>query len=152
VIGVGGGGCNAVNRMIEQGLNGVEFITVNTDAQALSRSLTENQVHLGETSTSVRGRAATRDRAESRRESEACSAHAGWRGYGFRDRRHGRRHRPGVAFAVAHRSHVALTVGTVTLPSGAWHNANGASRLKDQVDTLIVIPNDRLQVWTSAPA
>src|SRR5215469_7441149 len=47
VIGIGGGGCNAVNRMVSAGLNGVDFFSVNSDVQALRQSMTENTVHIG---------------------------------------------------------------------------------------------------------
>ena len=67
VIGVGGGGCNAVNRMVEAGLQGVEFIAVNTDRQALNRCLAETKIQIGEKLTRGLGAGANPDSAPQRR-------------------------------------------------------------------------------------
>ena len=92
VIGVGGAGGNAVDHMIEQGVQGVEFIAVNTDAQALSRNKARNQMQLG-THRPGRGRQA---RGGARRGARRPRAHRGSgrrRAHGVHHRRHGRRHR-----------------------------------------------------------
>ena len=79
VIGVGGGGSNAVNRMINLGLQGVEFIAVNTDAQALLKSLAPKRMQIGEKLTRGLGAGAQPEIGQKRR-------------HGLRDGRHGRRH------------------------------------------------------------
>ncbi len=95
VIGVGGGGCNAVNRMIEAGLNGVDFFAVNSDVQALRNSRTENTVQIGNGMTRGLGAGANptlgREAAEESREDLAHDSRR--RGSRVHHRRHGRRHR-----------------------------------------------------------
>ena len=95
VIGVGGGGPNAVNRMIEEGIQGVEFIATNTDAQALTLSKAPVRVRLGDKLT--RGLGAGGDPEVGRKAAEEIRRRTVQRaerlGHGLRHRRHGRRHR-----------------------------------------------------------
>ena len=155
VVGVGGGGCNAVNRMIEAGLKGVEFIAVNTDAQALlnssdadvkldiGRELTRG---LGAGADPDKGRQAAEDHSE---EIEECLKGADMV---FVTAGEGGGTGTGAAPVVAKiaRSLGALTIGVVTRPfSFEGHRRStqadeGVNRLSEEVDTLIVIPNDRL--------
>jgi cell division protein FtsZ len=155
VVGVGGGGTNAVNRMIDAGLKGVEFIAVNTDAQALLMSDADQKVHIGDQLT--RGLGAGSDpqvgRAaaeESRDEIKAALAGADMvfvtagKGGGT-----GTGAAPIIA-EIAKEEIGALTVGVVTRPFGfegrkrAFQADDGILKLKEKVDTMIVIPNDRL--------
>ena len=102
VIGVGGGGCNAVNRMVEAGLQGVEFIAVNTDRQALSRCVAETKIQIGEKLTRGLGAGANpeigqRAAEETLDEISAIIDGADMifvtaSGYGVRDLRYGRRY------------------------------------------------------------
>jgi len=154
VVGVGGGGSNAVNRMIEAGLRGCEFIAVNTDAQALLMSEADQKLHIG-TRTS-RGLGAGADpqigeeaAAESRDEIKEAlkgsdmvfitAGEGGGTGTGGAP----------IIGQVAHELG-ALTVGVVTRPFGfegrkrAEQAQTGIKNLREEVDTLIVIPNDRL--------
>jgi len=154
VIGVGGGGCNAVNRMIEEGIEGIEFIAINTDSQALLKSLAKIKVRIGEKSTRGLGaggdpnvgRIAAEESAEELYEvlkgSDMVFVTAGLGGGTG----------TGAAPVVAQiaKEIGALTIGVVTRPftfEGS-HRAKsaeeGAVRLKEHADTLIVIPNDRL--------
>jgi cell division protein FtsZ len=154
VLGLGGGGCNAVERMIELGLSGVEFIAANTDRQALSLNRAETKILLGPTTTRgfgaggdpMRGREAAE---ESRTELNAALAGAdmvfltagmgGGTGTGSIS----------VAAEVA-RSLGAVTIATVTTPFSfekgvRQKNADtGLSKLREFTHTLIAIPNDRL--------
>ena len=152
VVGVGGG-CNAVNRMIEAGLKGVEFIAVNTDAQALlnssdadvkldiGRELTRG---LGAGADPDKGRQAAEDHSE---EIEECLKGADMV---FVTAGEGGGTGTGAAPVVAKiaRSLGALTIGVVTRPfSFEGHRRStqadeGVNRLSEEVDTLIVIPND----------
>jgi cell division protein FtsZ len=154
VVGVGGGGSNAVNRMIEAGLRGCEFIAVNTDAQALLMSEADLKLHIG-TRTS-RGLGAGADpqigeeaAGESRDEIKEAlkgadmvfitAGEGGGTGTGGAP----------IIGQVAHELG-ALTVGVVTRPFGfegrrrAEQAQTGIKNLREEVDTLIVIPNDRL--------
>ncbi len=155
VIGVGGGGSNAVNRMIRSEMMGVEFITVNTDAQALGRSVAPHTIRIGEKVTRGLGaggdptvglRAAEED-ADRIREALAGSdmvfVTAGMGG--------GTGSGGAPVIAEIARDEGALTIGVVTKP----FSFEGAKRrmvaerqteeLRDKVDTLITIPNDRLR-------
>ncbi|MHB0857376.1 MAG: cell division protein FtsZ [Anaerolineae bacterium] len=154
VVGVGGGGSNAVNRMIEAGLNGVEFVAVNTDMQALSRCRASVCVHIGKSLT--RGLGAGGDptvaakAAEEERE-ELTSVLAG-ADMVFVTAGMGGGTGTGAAPVVASiaRELGALTVAIVTRPfsfEGARRAKvadEGLKRLAEAVDTLIVIKNDRL--------
>ncbi|KPC74848.1 cell division protein FtsZ [Laceyella sacchari] len=154
VIGVGGGGSNAVNRMIEAGVQGVEFIAVNTDAQALSRAKAPIRLQIGEKLTRGLGAGAKPEigkkaAEESREQLEnvlkgadmvfVTAGMGGGTGTGAA---------PEIA-SIA-RELGALTVGVVTKPftfegrRRASQAEQGVAALKENVDTLIVIPNDRL--------
>lgn len=154
VIGVGGGGSNAVNRMIEHGVQGVEFICVNTDAQALNLSKAPVKMQIGTKLTRGLGAGANPDigkkAAEESREQieEALSGSD----MVFVTAGMGGGTGTGAAPVVAEiaKDLGALTVGVVTRPftfegrKRSTQAVGGISVLKEKVDTLIVIPNDRL--------
>jgi cell division protein FtsZ len=154
VVGIGGGGVNAVNRMIEVGLKGVEFIAVNTDAQALLMSDADVKLDIGRERTRGLGAGADpevgRQAAEDHRDDIAevlkgadmvfvTAGEGGGTGTGGA---------PVVANIA--RELGALTIGVVTRPFGFEGKRrgnqadNGVDALRAEVDTLIVIPNDRL--------
>jgi cell division protein FtsZ len=154
VVGIGGGGSNAVNRMVDAGLKGVEFIVVNTDAQALLMCDSDVKLHIGAHATRGLGAGANpevgRDAAlESRDEIKEAlkgadmvfvtAGEGGGTGTGGAP----------IVSEVA-RDLGALTVGVVTRPFSfegrkrAEQAQMGISELQEKVDTLIVIPNDRL--------
>lgn len=154
VVGIGGGGVNAVNRMIEQGLKGVEFIAINTDAQALLMSDADVKLDVGRDST--RGLGAGADPEVGRKAAEdakdeieellrgadmvfVTAGEGGGTGTGGAP----------VVASIA-RKMGALTVGVVTRPFSfegkrrSNQAENGIATLRESCDTLIVIPNDRL--------
>src|SRR5438477_7507296 len=154
VVGIGGGGVNAVNRMIEAGLRGVEFIAMNTDAQALLMSDADVKLDIGRTLT--RGLGAGADPEVGRRAAQdhrdeieevlkgadmvfIATGEGGGTGTGAS---------PVVADIA--RSIGALTIGVATRPFGfegkkrGLQAEAGIAELKERVDTLIIIPNDRL--------
>jgi len=154
VVGIGGGGVNAVNRMIELGLRGVEFIAINTDAQALLMSDADVKLDVGRELTRGLGagadpevgRRAAEDHAEEIEEALAgadmvfvTAGEGGGTGTGGAP----------VVARIA-KSIGALTIGVVTKPfgfEGKRRSAQadiGVAQLKSEVDTLIVVPNDRL--------
>ena len=155
VVGVGGGGCNAVNRMIEEGVKSVEFYVVNTDLQVLNSSLCPNKIQIGKNITGGRGAGANPEvgRAaalESKTELEealqgadmvfvACGL-GGGTGTGAA---------PIIAEIAQEMG--SLTVGIVTKPfrfEGKRRMENalvGLEELRQHVDSLIIIPNDRLR-------
>lgn len=155
VVGVGGGGTNAVNRMVEAGVRGVEFIAVNTDRQALRQSAADKTIHIGEELTRGLGagadpgvgcQAAEESRAEIREAlagSDMVFVTAG-EGGGT-----GTGAAPIIA-EIAREEIGALTVGIVTKPftfEGRTRRnqaEQGIDLLANKVDTLIIIPNDRL--------
>ena len=155
VVGVGGGGTNAVNRMVEAGVRGVEFIAVNTDRQALLMSDADKTIHIGEELTRGLGaganpevgcQAAEESRAEIREalaEADMVFVTAG-EGGGT-----GTGAAPIIA-EIAREEIGALTVGIVTKPFSFEGRTRrnqadqGIDLLSQKVDTLIVIPNDRL--------
>lgn len=154
VIGVGGGGSNAVNRMIENGLQGVEFIAVNTDAQALHLSKAEAKLQLGGKLTRGLGAGANPEigkkaAEESREQLEEVLQGADMV---FITAGMGGGTGTGAAPVIAEvaKDLGALTVGVVTRPftfegrKRSTQAAAGIAALKEKVDTLIVIPNDRL--------
>ncbi|MGO4887866.1 cell division protein FtsZ [Anaerobacillus sp. MEB173] len=154
VIGVGGGGSNAVNRMIENGLQGVEFIAVNTDAQALHLSKAETKLQLGGKLTRGLGAGANPEigkkaAEESKEQLEEVLAGADMV---FITAGMGGGTGTGAAPVIAQiaKEIGALTVGVVTRPftfegrKRSSQAAGGIGALKENVDTLIVIPNDRL--------
>jgi cell division protein FtsZ len=154
VVGVGGGGCNAVNRMIEERIFGVQFVAVNTDAQALARSEAPTRIRIGDKLTrglggggdpTVGQRAADESREElleAVRDTEMVFVTAGMGGATG----------TGAAPVVAEiaKQTGALTIGVVTKPFGFEGSKRrrqaeeGIGRLREKVDTLVVIPNDRL--------
>jgi len=154
VIGVGGGGVNAVNRMIENGVGGVEFIAVNTDAQALLMSDADLKLDIGRESTRGLGAGANpevgREAAEAHRD-ELEDALTG-ADMVFITAGEGGGTGTGAAPVVAEvaRAAGALTVGVVTRPFGfegrrrSVQAEQGIQALKGAVDTLIIIPNERL--------
>lgn len=154
VIGVGGGGSNAVDRMIQEKIRGVQFITVNTDAQALVRSEAPNRIRIGDKLTKGLGvggdpakgaKAAEESRdelLEALKDADmvfVCAGMGGGTGTGA-----------SPVIAEIARESGALTIGVVTKPfsfEGARRRMlaeDGIARLKEKVDTLIMIPNDRL--------
>src|SRR5436853_3271363 len=154
VVGIGGGGVNAVNRMIEEGLKGVEFIAINTDAQALLMSDADVKLDVGRELTRGLGAGANPDvgckAAEDHREEIeevlkgadmvfVTAGEGGGTGTGGA---------PVVARMA--RKLGALTIGVVTRPFSfegkkrATQADDGIDALRAEVDTLIVIPNDRL--------
>lgn len=154
VVGVGGGGSNAVNRMIESGLRGVEFIAVNTDAQALMLSNAPVRVRIGDKLTKglgAGGDPSVGGKAAEESSEELLQALAG-ADMVFVTAGIGGGTGTGAAPVVARiaRESGALTVGVVTRPFSfegvrrATVAEQGLAALKKEVDTLIVIPNDRL--------
>src|SRR5215213_3533466 len=155
VVGVGGGGTNAVNRMLDAGLKGVEFISVNTDAQALQMTDADIKLQIGAQLTRGLGAGASPEigqgaASESRDELKEAlkgadmvfitAGEGGGTGTGAAP----------VIAEVAKNEIGALTVGVVTRPFGFEGGrrtraaAEGIDRLREQVDTLIVIPNEKL--------
>jgi cell division protein FtsZ len=154
VVGVGGGGSNAVTRMVEAGLRGCEFVAVNTDAQALLMVEADQKIHVGAAATRGLGAGANPEKGfeaamESRDELKdalkgadmvfVTAGEGGGTGTGAAP----------VIAEIAQELH-ALTVGVVTRPFSfegrrrADQAQAGIDRLRDKVDTLIIIPNDRL--------
>ncbi len=154
VIGVGGGGSNAVNRMIENGVKGVEFITVNTDAQALHLALSEHKLQIGDKLTRGLGAGANPEVGKKAAEEsrELISNTLKGADMVFVTAGMGGGTGTGAAPVIAEiaRECGALTVGVVTRPftfegrKRSGQADHGIEALKEKVDTLIVIPNDRL--------
>ena len=154
VVGIGGGGVNAVNRMIEIGLKGVEFIAINTDAQALLMSDADVKLDVGRDSTRGLGAGANPEIGKKAAEDHAEEIEAAIRGADmvFVTAGEGGGTGTGGAPVVARiaRSLGALTIGVVTRPfkfegrNRSNQADEGIQALRDEVDTLIVIPNDRL--------
>jgi cell division protein FtsZ len=154
VVGVGGGGVNAVNRMIEQGLKGVEFIAVNTDAQALLMSDADVKLDVGRELTRGLGAGAQPEVGRKAAEDHRDEIEEVLKGADmvFITAGKGGGTGTGGAPVVAEiaKSLGALTIGVVTRPFAfegrrrAVQAEAGIQRLKEKVDTLIIIPNDRL--------
>jgi cell division protein FtsZ len=154
VVGIGGGGVNAVNRMIDEGLKGVEFIAINTDAQALLMSDADVKLDVGRELTRGLGAGANPDIGSKAAEDHREEIEEVLKGADmvFVTAGEGGGTGTGGAPVVANvaRSLGALTIGVVTRPFGfegkrrAAQADTGIERLRDEVDTLIVIPNDRL--------
>ncbi|MGF3052365.1 cell division protein FtsZ [Microbacterium sp. YY-03] len=154
VVGVGGGGVNAVNRMIELGLRGVEFIAINTDAQALLMSDADVKLDVGRELTRGLGAGADPEVGRRAAEDHAEEIEEALRGADmvFVTAGEGGGTGTGGAPVVAKiaKSIGALTIGVVTKPfsfEGRRRQSQaeaGVARLKEEVDTLIVVPNDRL--------
>ncbi|MSQ27683.1 MAG: cell division protein FtsZ [Dehalococcoidia bacterium] len=158
VLGVGGGGCNAINRMIEERIQGVEFIALNTDSQALMRSQAPIKIRIGENLTRglgsggdpAKGEKSARESrdelVEALRDADMVFITAGMGGGTG----------TGAAPIVAEvaKELGALSVAVVTRPFSFEGNKrratadDGIQRLQEHVDTLIVIPNDRLLAIT----
>ena len=154
VLGVGGGGGNAVNRMIEEGLQGVEFIAVNTDAQALMLSKASNRVRIGDKITKGLGSGGDSEIGSKAAEESSDDLYEVISGADmvFITAGMGGGTGTGGAPVIARiaRETGALTIGVVTKPfafEGTRRRQTadeGIELFKEQVDTLIVIPNDRL--------
>ena len=154
VIGVGGGGNNAVNRMIEHGVDGVEFIAVNTDAQALKLSQAETKLQIGVKLTRGLGAGGNPEIGMKSAEESKEQIEEVLRGADmvFVTAGMGGGTGTGAAPVIAKiaKDAGALTVGVVTRPFAFEQRKrsvqafNGINNLKENVDTLIVIPNDRL--------
>jgi cell division protein FtsZ len=154
VVGVGGGGSNAVNRMIEEGLSGVEFVAINTDAQALLLSDAPTRVRIGDKLTRGLGAGGDPEIGKKAAEESAEDLYEVIRGCDmvFITAGIGGGTGTGAAPIIAQiaKEVGALTIGVVTRPftfEGAKRSQaaeTGITTLKEQVDTLIVIPNDRL--------
>ena len=154
VVGVGGGGCNAVDRMIEEGLQGVEFIAVNTDAQALMLSKAPTRVRIGDKLTRGLGSGGDSDVGRKAAEESAEDLYEVLKGSDMVFITGGMGGGTGTGgcpiVAQISREVGALTIGVVTKPftfegSRRIQNADtGIKDLKEKADTLIVIPNDRL--------
>ena len=154
VIGVGGGGGNAVNRIIEAGLGGVEFIAVNTDAQVLTLSKARTRVRIGDKLTRGLGAGGNPEIGKKAAEESSDELYEVLRGADlvFVTCGMGGGTGTGAAPVIAQvaRELGALTIGVVTRPfsfEGARRMQSaehGIEELKGKVDTLIVIPNDRL--------
>ena len=154
VIGVGGAGVNAINRMIEAGLQGVEFVVLNTDAQSLMASDAMVKLEIGGELTKGLGAGADPDVGRKAAEAHREEIEDMLRGADmvFVTCGEGGGTGTGAAPVVAEaaRNLGALTIGIVTRPFGFEGRVRstvaekGISELREQVDTLVVVPNDRL--------
>ena len=154
VVGVGGGGCNAINRMIEADVKGVEFIAVNTDIQQLQMSDAPTKIHIGREQTQGLGSGAEPEVGRQAAEGSYDRIKTVLRGSDmvFVTAGEGGGTGTGAAPVVARiaREVGALTVGIVTSPFAFEGNRRGGQArcgvdaLRDAADTVIVIPNDRL--------
>jgi len=154
VVGVGGGGANAVNRMVDAGLSGVEFIAVNTDAQALMMCDADVKIHIGSHATRGLGAGADPEVGQAAAQESRDELKEALKGADmiFVTAGEGGGTGTGGAPVVAElgRELGALTVGVVTRPflfegrKRAQQAEQGIDSLRDRVDTLIVIENDRL--------
>jgi cell division protein FtsZ len=154
VIGVGGGGCNAVNRMIDEGLTGIEFISVNTDAQALLCSKAGTRVRIGDKVTRGLGAGSNPDIGRKAAEESAEEIYEVLKGSDmvFVTAGLGGGTGTGAAPIISQISKEigALTIGVVTRPftfEGTKRQQSaelGLNKMKEVADTLICIPNDRL--------
>jgi cell division protein FtsZ len=154
VVGVGGGGTNAVNRMVDAGLSGVEFIAVNTDAQALAMCDADVKIHIGAKVTRGLGAGADPEVGHAAAQESRDELKESLKGADmvFVTAGEGGGTGTGGAPVVAELSREldALTVGVVTRPFGfegrrrSEQAEQGIDTLRDRVDTLIVIENDRL--------
>ena len=154
VIGVGGAGCNTINRMIQEGLEGVEFIAVNTDAQALENNLAPTKINIGLNLTRGLGAGANPEvgRKAAEENLDEIKRHLEDTDMVFITAGMGGGTGTGAAPVIAQlaKEMGILTVGVVTKPFSfegkrRLENAiEGLQKLKESVDTLIVIPNDRI--------
>ena len=154
VVGVGGGGCNAVNRMIDAGLKGVEFIAVNTDAQSLLLSDADVKLDIGRQLTRGLGAGSDPDVGRPAADEHRDDIEEALRGADkeFITAGKGGGTGTGAAPVIAEiaKNAGALTIGVVTRPFGfegrrrSVQAEQGIQNLKDKTDTIIVIPNERL--------
>jgi cell division protein FtsZ len=154
VVGVGGGGCNAVDRMIDEGLQGVEFVAINTDAQALMLSKAQTRVRIGDKLTRGLGSGGDPEIGKKAAEETSEELYNVLRGADmvFVTAGIGGGTGTGASPIISQiaRELGALTIGVVTRPftfEGAKRHKTaevGIANLKEEADTLIVIPNDRL--------
>lgn len=154
VVGVGGGGNNAINRMIEGGLQGVRFIAVNTDAQALGESLAENRIQIGEKTTGGLGAGANPEIGQRSAEESKETLYDVVEGADllFITAGMGGGTGTGASHVIAKiaREMNVLTIGVVTRPfdfEGKVRSNNsdlGIQLLREYVDALVVIPNEKL--------
>ena len=154
VVGVGGGGCNAVNRMIDAGLKGVEFIAVNTDAQSLLLSDADVKLDIGRTLTRGLGAGSDPEIGRQAAEEHRAEIEEVLKGADmvFITAGKGGGTGTGGAPVVAEiaKQIGALTIGVVTRPFGfegrrrSVQADHGIQKLKEKVDTIIIIPNERL--------
>ncbi len=158
VIGVGGAGNNVINRMIESGVSGVEFVVVNTDKQDLNKSICKNKIQIGEKLTNGMGAGSKPEIGQKSAEESRATIAKILEGTDmvFITAGMGGGTGTGAAPIVADLAHEAgiLTVGVVTKPF-KFEGANrmrqadaGIAALHDKVDSLVVIPNDRLKYVT----
>jgi len=154
VVGIGGGGVNAINRMIDVGLKGVEFIAINTDAQALLMSDADVKLDIGRDLTKGLGAGSDPDIGRAAADAHIDEIEEALKGADmvFITAGKGGGTGTGAAPVIAQvaKSLGALTIGVVTRPFGfegkrrSTQADTGIKTLKEKVDTLIVIPNDRL--------
>ena len=154
VIGVGGGGCNAVNRMIDSGMKGVTFIAVNTDKQALARSKAETKIQIGEKLTKGLGAGGNPEVGQKSAEEslEDLEKYIAGSDMVFVTCGMGGGTGTGAAPIIAKiaKDMGILTVGVVTKPfrfegrKRSDHADLGIKYLKSYVDSLVVVPNDKL--------
>ena len=158
VIGVGGGGCNVVNRMVASGMGGIEFIAVNTDRQCLNASQATQKLPIGEKLTGGKGAGANPEvgRESARESREQISALLEGTDMVFVTAGMGGGTGTGAAPVVAEiaKEKGVLTVGVVTKPFSFEGRRRmesamkGIEELRSKVDSLVIIPNDRLQYAT----
>lgn len=158
VIGIGGAGNNVINRMVEAGVDGVEFIAVNTDKQDLNKSVCKNKIQIGEKLTNGMGAGSKPEIGKKSAEESRAAISKVLEGTDmvFITAGMGGGTGTGAAPIVADLAHEAgvLTVGVVTKPF-KFEGANrmrqaeqGIAELSEKVDSLIIIPNDRLKFVT----
>lgn len=158
VIGVGGGGCNAVNRMIDSGMKGIQFMAINTDKQALSGSKAETKIQIGEKLTKGLGAGANPEVGQKAAEENIDDLQKFISGADmvFITAGMGGGTGTGAAPVIAEVAHEAgkLTVGVVTKPFKFEGKRRmdqalaGINQLMGKVDSLLIIPNDRLKYAT----
>ena len=156
VVGVGGGGGNAVNRMVSEGVQSAEFIAINTDNQALKRSLASQKIHIGVKLTRGQGAGGIPEKGQRAAEENRDEIAAALKGTDmvFITAGMGGGTGTGAAPVVAEVAHDMgiLTVGIVTKPftfEGARRMSQaelGIAALRENVDALLVIPNERLKL------
>jgi len=154
VVGVGGSGVNAVNRMVEAGLKGVEFLAVNTDAQSLHASHADKKIHIGKSLTKGLGAGSDPEVGKKSAEEDSEVIYEALKGADmvFITCGEGGGTGTGAAPIIANISKEvgALTIGVITKPFGFEGekrkriSEEGVDELRDKVDALITIPNDRL--------